>query len=76
MVYECDTNLPIRLLFILNSLPLLNGNSLESVRFASGSPTDLCAKLYELQQEQLEGGEDESEYESYYATSSVDQSSS
>jgi len=26
VVYECDTNLPIRLLFILNSMPLLKEN--------------------------------------------------
>ncbi len=60
VVYECDTNLPIRLLFILNSMPLLNTDNLDAVRFASGRAADLCAKLMDLKQEQFEGGEDES----------------
>jgi hypothetical protein len=50
VVYECDTNLPIRLLFILNSMPLLKPESLDSVRFASGRASELCAKLQELKE--------------------------
>ena len=44
VVYECDTNMPIRLLFILNSMPLLKNTKeeIESVKFASGDAEDLC----------------------------------
>ena len=59
VVYECDTNMPIRLLFILNSMPLLknSSNQIESVKFASGDAEDLCQKLLDLQdKQQKEGG--------------------
>ena len=48
-VYECDTNLPIRLLFILNSMPLLSAKTpLNELKFASGKPRDLAEKLLQL----------------------------
>jgi len=64
VVYECDTNLPIRMLFILNAMPLLKENQdtdSASMRFASGHPIDLCHKLLELDKksgkgEMYEGG--------------------
>lgn len=50
VVYECDTNLPIRLLFILNSMPLLKGgeDEIAEIKFASGRAQDLCDKLMEI----------------------------
>jgi hypothetical protein len=60
VVYECDTNLPIRLLFILNSMPLLKGSDeeIQEIKFASGRPIDLCDKLIEIdRKDQKEGGE-------------------
>jgi hypothetical protein len=51
VVYECDTNLPIRLLFILNSIPLLknlDAGELSEMKFASGRAVDLCDKLIEI----------------------------
>ena len=49
VVYECDTNLPIRLLFILNSMPLLKETEkLDEVKFACGDPIHLCDKLLQL----------------------------
>jgi hypothetical protein len=62
VVYECDTNMPIRLLFILNAMPLLKNTveEVESVRFASGDAADLLAKLVELdKKQQMEGGSPE-----------------
>lgn len=62
VVYECDTNMPIRLLFILNSMPLLKNTKeeIESVKFASGDAEDLCLKLLDLQEkQQKEGGSPE-----------------
>lgn len=61
VVYECDTNLPIRLLFILNAMPLLNKNEdLGHMRFASGKAIDLCEKLIAMDSKETiykEGGE-------------------
>ena len=62
VVYECDTNLPIRLLFILKSMPLLKQPEKEEdlalMRFASGKAEDLCDKLIEIdERDQKEGGE-------------------
>jgi len=44
VVYECDTNMPIRFLFILNAMPLLKNSNeeIEGVKFASGDAEDLC----------------------------------
>lgn len=61
-VYECDTNLPIRLLFILNSMPLLGQaeQNAEGMRFASGKAIDLCEKLISMADKETEfkeGGE-------------------
>ena len=61
-VFEADTNLPIRLLFILNAIPLLNAKEtkLKELEFASGTADSLAKKLYELNNnEQKEGGSSE-----------------
>ena len=43
-VFEADTNLPIRLLFILNAIPLLNAKEtkLNELEFASGTADSLA----------------------------------
>jgi len=59
VVYECDTNLPIRLLFILNAMPLLKGSDddITQMKFASGLAEDLCDKLMAMDsKDQHEGG--------------------
>ena len=61
-MFEADTNLPIRLLFILNAIPLLNAKEtkLKELEFASGTADSLAKKLYELNNnEQKEGGSSE-----------------
>jgi len=69
-VFVGDTNLPIRLLFILNSIPLLNAKEkrLKELEFADGSADALAKKLYDLQdhetKDQFEGGSAEEKRES------------
>lgn len=61
-VFEADTNLPIRLLFILNAIPLLNAKEtkLKELEFASGTAESLAKKLFELNfGDQKEGGSSE-----------------
>jgi len=50
LVFEVDTNLPIRLLFILNAMPLLNAKEkqIQELAYAYGSPDTLADKLMEL----------------------------
>ena len=60
VVFEADTNLPIRMLFILNAIPLLNAKetSLEELEYASGTSDSLAKKIFELNGGKIEKKED------------------